>query len=321
MTAVVRVILNEAIISIFESSALGAIDLKAWIASQNYFINSDISQDNFSLHSSASDEVRRALSNDFNRMACAAFESAAGIGKDNALPQSLAWASIRSYYSAFFAAHAIMRIYGWSCTQLETAHTRKIFESANIFGKTGGLTSLGDGLFFLKTDKMCNQVKFLRLKESHKDTWATFLLLLQFIENSIPGSMALSQHKIEAAKIISEIKSIITKNNSLKGNRLSVMRNSINYKLSHGVWFPYSSRAVKNNFLNDISKKWLNNGVESLNDSDEEVESFFIASMKILSLLKELLGVSTDIVPSVDKIFTNGVLKLLNSVQSQQAGG
>ena len=64
-------------------------------------------------------ELIASFARDVDNMAIASFETMYGIENPNELPQSTAWALIRAYYSAFFAAHSILRIFGISIANLD----------------------------------------------------------------------------------------------------------------------------------------------------------------------------------------------------------
>ncbi|MBY0241615.1 MAG: hypothetical protein K2X55_20115, partial [Burkholderiaceae bacterium] len=257
MTAI-RVILQSARLALFQPLGGSGVDLKGWLANQNYFIDTDIQKNQFSIRPSNSNEVAQALAHDLNRMSCAAFESAAGVGPDSVVPRSLAWGAIRSYYSAFFAAHAFMRLFGSGCVQLDADHVNKIFSSATLFQKTGTLTGLDAGFFHVEISPNFDSLKFVRLRDSHKDTWGTLIDVIEKINDSIPSATALSKHKVDASMLLADIKSGLSRSGSSKGNWLSTMRNSMNYQHSHGVWFPFSSRDARVELLDSASRSWLN---------------------------------------------------------------
>lgn len=315
----IRVLLQSARLSVFQPTGSSAIDVKGWIANRNYFVDTNLLAGEFSLRASDSNELRRALANDLNRMTAAAFESAAGIASDPVLPRSLAWGSIRSYYSSFFAAHALMRLFGTACSQLDPEHVDAIYTSAQVFGRTGGLNSLSSGFYSVEIDSSFSLVKFRKLKESHKDTWSVFLLTLNAIEGNIPGAAALSAHKIAASALISDLKDGLTRDNSNKGNWLSSTRNSINYRLTHEVWFPHRSRAVRAEVLQVAARKWLQvpspiSSVSGLSDLDV----YFDVSVMTVALLRELFSTGAALSNPIDEIFTNGSLRLLNDIMANR---
>jgi uncharacterized protein (UPF0332 family) len=315
----IRVLLQSARLSIFEPTGLGAADVKAWIANQNYFVDVDLLSGEFSLRASDPGELRRALANDLNRMAAAAFESAAGVASDPVLPRSMAWGSIRSYYAAFFAAHAFLRMYGTACSQLDSEHVNAIYQVAKIFGKTGTLHSLDSGFYSIAIDQNFSNIKFRKLKESHKDTWSVFLALLKEVEAAVPTATALSKHKVEASNLLSNLQDGLTKANCAKGNWLSVMRNSINYRLTHGAWFPHRERGTRLDLLDSASRKWLQEPLPIGGISGScDLDAFFDVAATTVALLRELVTTGAALIDPPDALFKNGCLKLLNDVKASR---
>lgn len=315
MTAI-RVLLQSARLPLFQPGSASAVDVKAWIANQNYFFDHDLSATTFSLRASDRNELRQALANDLNRLAGAAFESAAGIGPDPSLPRSLAWGSIRSYYAAFFAAHGLMRLFGTACVQLDDEHVNKIHAAAQAFGKTGGLTSLEAGFFVAYIEPSFDTIKFRRLRDSHRDTWATLLSVLESIETAIPASTSLRSDKIEASTLLSDLKVGLTRSGSAKGNWLSLLRNSINYRHSHGVWFPYT-KAADPTLLESAARAWkAPPSPRSSTTPVADLDSFFEVSSALVALLRELTTSAAALNVPLSPTFANGCLKLLNEART-----
>lgn len=310
-----RLLLQMARLEVFQPGSSASIDLKGWVANQNYFIDADIQPNEFTLRASSPQQLAAALSTDLNRLAGAAFESAAGIKTDQALPRSLAWGAIRSYYSAFFAAHAFMRLYGVACSQFESEHIDRVLASARAFGRAGGLSSVDSGFFVVEIDPVFKTAKFRRLRESHKDTWGVFLGVLQALDQRIPGTVGLSKHKIEASALISEIKAGLTRSSSVKGNWLSTMRNSINYQQTHGAWFPHGAKA-RADTLDTVSRTWLSAPIASTPAVASDLEIFFGLTVQIVATLRELLSEGAALVNPLNPLMKNGCMKLLNDVQA-----
>jgi len=317
MTAV-RVLLQNARLPLFRSGLTSALDVKAWVANQNYYFSQDITGASFTLRASDPDQLKQALANDLNRLASAAFESAAGIGPDPALPRSLAWGSVRSYYSAFFAAHAFMRLFGTACVQLDNEHVNQVLKAAQIMGKSGGLTALDAGFFAASIDPKFENITFSRLKESHRDTWATLVLVIDSLEMSLPFTTALSSHKIEASALLSNLKGQLTRSGSTKGNWLSSMRNSINYRQSHGTWFPHSKLADPA-ILESAARAWKSQPSLGPNTSQSELDCFFQTSIGLVALVRELTSVAAELNSPINPIFANGCLKLLNEAKKPRS--
>jgi hypothetical protein len=309
MTAT-RLLLQSARLPVFQSNLASALDVKAWVANQNYYFTEDITGTSFSLCASDPAQLKQALANDLNRLASAAFESAAGIGPDPALPRSLAWGSVRSYYSAFFAAHAFIRLFGTACIQLDGEHVSQMLKAAKVMGRSGGLTAFDSGFFSASIDSNFENVTFSRLKDSHKDTWATLMSVIDFLEAFLPNATALSSHKIEASGILSNLKTQLTHSGSPKGNWLSTMRNSINYRQSHGTWFPYNKTADAA-LLEYSARAWKSRPSQGQKKSLSELDYFFQASIGLVALVRELISEAAELNSPVNSTFANGCLKLL----------
>ncbi|WP_156391464.1 hypothetical protein [Acidovorax sp. Root70] len=317
MTAL-RVLLQSARLPLFQSGLSSALDVKAWLANQNYYFSQDISGASFVLRASDPEQLKQALANDLNRLASAAFESAAGIAPDPVLPRSLAWGSVRSYYSAFFAAHAFMRLFGKACIQLDKEHVDQVLNAAQVMGRSGGLTALDSGFFAATIDPNFENVTFSRLKDSHRDTWATLVTVIEELEMSLPSTTALSSHKVEASALLSNLKGQLTRSGSTKGNWLSTMRNSINYRQSHGTWFPYSKLADPA-MLESAARAWKSHPSSGANTVQSELDCFFQASIGLVALVRELTSAAAALNSPLNPIFVNGCLKLLNEAKKPRS--
>lgn len=318
MTAISKVLVQQARLDIFSCDRATQIDMKGWIANQNYYLDNDLTSNDYIIRAADKEYLKSALANDCNRMAAAAIESISGVQLDQGLKKSGAWGLIRAYYSAFFAIHSIMRMYGISCSQLEQVHVDKIYESASTVGKTGNITRLDKGFYAIRVDSDFSNVTFRKYKDSHKDTWGEFLSLIEKLISDSPNVTAISKYKIEAVDILLAVKRGITRSRCAeKGNWLSVMRNSVNYQHSHGVWFPYERKPVAPVYIESIAKGWTNPVASldlSLNGND--IESFFDVILLINSLFRELLVSCSEKADRKNPAFTNGSLKLLNTIKA-----
>lgn len=313
----VRIFLESARLSIFQPCNVTSMDIKGWVANQNYFIDSDIESTKFTLRASDPEQLKAALANDVNRMTIAAFESAAGVLPDSAMPRSVAWGAIRAYYASFFAAHAVMRLFGTCCSQLDNEHVNMVYKSAQTFGKAGLIKSIESGFYCVNIDTNFETINFEKLKDSHKDSWRTFRALLDRMSEKIPESVSISKYKIEASGLISDITDSISRSNSASGNWLSAMRNSINYRQSHGAWFPYTSKLNGTQILDAASRNWLTYPTVSNPASDAgDIDVFMTTSTKVVSLLRELILCGSELSTKVNPSFKNGCLKLLNEVKA-----
>ncbi len=310
------ILVPQARLEIFNQKIRSEIDLKAWIANQNYFIDDDLKDGVFELRPADDAFLYTAFANDCNRMAVAAIESAAGLQIDPCMNRSGAWGIIRAYYSAFFAIHAILRMYGISCTQVDQEYANKIFEIGHLFDKTSSLARIEKGFYSIEISANSSLVKFTKYKESHAGTWRRFLELLDVLMVNSRSLTSLSSDKIEAIRILSTIKSGVTRASHSKGNWLSAIRNSVNYQHSHGAWFPYERRSIACAYLPRMANEWKKQVSELAGNLENgEVEAFFQLVLLIMSLFRELL-VSCNRRCFMEKsVFAKGSLKLLKTLR------
>jgi uncharacterized protein (UPF0332 family) len=318
MSAIVKVLVPQSRLDIFSCNRKTEIDIKAWVANQHYLLDDDLDSRTFALRVTDITYLIAAFANDCNRMAMATIESTVGLQIDPKMEKSGAWGIIRAYYAAFFAAHSIVRMFGISCSQLEQAHTNKIYEIATLLGRTNNLNKLEKGFYSIRMSTDSTNIYFEKFNDSHRDTWAIFLSLLDILKINSEHIETLSKYKIEAIDILTKIKQGITRSHcSHKGNWLSKVRNSVNYQHSHGVWFPYERKVVAPLYLDKMAKEWLKSS-EILKSTlrNGEIEIFFEVVLMILSLFRELLLGCTEKVNQRKSVFTNGCLKLFKTLQA-----
>jgi hypothetical protein len=126
-----------------------------YLLDQNYQVYNRPTAQRVELFFSDASPVLSAFAFDITRFASAAVESVVDTRQNPVFNKSTAWLLIRSYYAAFFAAHAISRMLGISFTRFETTHCNSVLKVARLFHAsfyllilkcTSMLTSTGAGL-------------------------------------------------------------------------------------------------------------------------------------------------------------------------------
>jgi uncharacterized protein (UPF0332 family) len=301
---------------IFSGTSKSEADLRAWLANRDYSIVKNITSSSFTLLHKSEYNFFTALANDCNRMSQASFETISSIQPNLQLPKSLAWCVIQTYYAAFFAAHAILRLFGWSCSQLEADHVLKVLELAQLTSCDANINQISCGFYVAKYDRKTRHVAFEKVKDSHADTWASFSsLLFELFDQIQDYTVGISKHKLDAMDILSDLRQRLTQNGSCsRGNWLSVMRNDINYKHSHGVWFPYPSADFKRQsaFRNDLWQQPLSSF--DLSPKQSRIDTFFSVSNTIIALLYGLVSCGYNLSQHDSYNFSNGTIKMLNLI-------
>lgn len=315
MSDAARVLSQLAYLEIFKVHSKTAIDVKGWVANQNYLVVAGMTPTSFTLTTHDSDGLRAALANDCNRMSMAAIESISGIQADLSFPKSSAWATIRSYYAAFFAAHALLRVFGYSYSQLESEHTKKIFEMAKMLNVQGGAIKIESGFYSIHIDKSFTRLMFEKKNESHKDLWRGFLELIEKLIADIATTTAISTHKIKAQDLLMEARRGVTKDGSrFMGNWLSELRNQVNYQHLHGAWFPYEAGVLNRRIIDSATSCWKRPS-DTFNTATKrkEMEMFFESTSLLLSFLRETLGICMERAGEKGSVFQNGALRMMRT--------
>ncbi|MFU7259993.1 hypothetical protein ACM742_19790 [Pseudomonas aeruginosa] len=297
---------------ISQSQGSSQREFKAWIASGKYQVT-NITSDEVELYILDHDFLAESLGYDFARFTCAAVESLRNISEDIYFPKATAWAGIRSYYSSFFAAHATLRLFGTSCSQIEPQQASLLNRYASqIYGLNGKIPA---GFYAGEFNSQKNTLKLKKLSETHKDTWTIFNKKLSELSQSILTVPGLTKSKQEISTFLSQLSTAITDQNKLSsGNWLSMYRNNLNYKQQYDAWFPYKKNSVKFKQLEKYINSWHSSKFNpniGLLETDERLR-FFGTCAAITHLLKGLSADLSSISPqkSIHRTTTEKLIKL-----------
>ncbi|MCH8544854.1 MAG: hypothetical protein LAT61_14930 [Alcanivorax sp.] len=320
MTPEIKLIHQLSHNAIFEVSSKNETDLKAWVANGQYLMDQALVPNpqgrasEFKLRFQDADKLNIALANDCNRFSQAAIESMWCIGKVEKLPRSTAWATVQMYYSAFFAVHALLRIFGRACTQLDSSHVEAVYQVASATNMDGSSSCIENGFYISVIDN--NGIEYKKLKDSHADTWLSFSNLLTWIINNIESTTGLGKHKSDAIDLVSKLKQAMSQSGAAKGNWPSQVRNRVNYQHSHGVWYPYKN-ALHDHEAILRNSEWLKQPQTfDLNPNTGEIQSLFNISNSILSLMYQLMKYGYDRAGKISLPLANGTFRLINQIRA-----
>lgn len=231
-----------------------------WLASEQYQIYSDLNADGCDLSFVDVAPLAAAFAADVSRMGGAAFESIEAIVPSASLPKSVGWLIIRSYYSAFFAAHAVLRMLGHSCTQLDATHIASLHRVADAFGHRAGHT-LQRGFYVLTVSAPNCAMTLRRLDAgtdgSHGAMWTVFYDLMGDISTQLLSAPGASLPAQQVAAKLYELRSVLSNfGGSARGTWLSYVRNRANYQHAFAAWFPYRQRPAYYGSLYQSVKRW-----------------------------------------------------------------
>ncbi len=224
----------------------------SWLPSPAGVVQLDISRDTGSLANAIASEVAR--------FSCAAYESLLDAAPGTHTDRSLGWALVRSYYATFYAAHALLRISGQSVTMVsqQTAATLNTI-GGQYLGVPPGITS---GLHLARTDPSC-RTRVLVTKiganygGSHEEMWKLFLALVLELEAQLILTQGQSQDALHAVQVLTELRKQLCRRGKSNGAWLSSVRNDLNYRHGHGVWYPYSVTGKAASALITRMHRWI----------------------------------------------------------------
>lgn len=227
---------------------------------------------------------------DCSRLASASFESICSISKNKKFPKSTAWALIELYYAAFFASHSILRMFGITCSHLETGHIQILRNLSLLYGFSWP-SNIGQGYYICSYD--CNSKILIcsKANDTHADTWAAFHSKLKEISNDVLLVTGITIQKQAVCAYLSNICDAMISGNASRGNWLSQFRNKVNYRQEYGTWFPYKNMQFKYDELEPIFQKWNSdpNKIQIGLSRGKEVRKFVETCTSIISLCKALI--------------------------------
>lgn len=267
-----------------------------WIVAGGWSIALPVTKKGASLFVHDSDHFAEAMINDAMRLSTAAFESARAVGVYGADPRSFAWQFISYYYAAYFAANALMRLCGYSCTNFSSVECTAINEIASLCGEGGSSekSKISPGVFFTSLNTSGSATWSLSSVSSkggvHIQFWTGFLKFLLELRSHIVSS---SLPKTDRDAAIDELDKLIgglKHSGAQTGAWLSEVRNAMNYRLEYGAWYPYSNAETDGDNLLTILKSAIDDSASLPQTS--QVLSSPVRATRITSFMLSWLRLS-----------------------------
>jgi|ERR1035437_3589344 hypothetical protein len=248
-----------------------------WICDEEYQIYTPATPTSFELSFTDGEKLLDAFAGDINRIGSASIESAVGIVKSNVLPKSTAWLIIKTYYSAFFSAHAFLRMLGESCTPIEREQVSSIGKVAALFGASPSTPMVG-GLYYLRCDLKAKKIAGTALSGSlHEAFWRMFHdRILQLSNDVLSLSTESLVDRQSASAKFSELAANLSFGSAGRGRWLSTVRNAVNYSQKHATWYPYSGEQKYYKQLFEKIAEWTGDpmAIDLASHEDKDLRRF-----------------------------------------------
>lgn len=215
------------------SATNNEMDIKAWIASGRYVpVNSHAG---IKLQPLIAEEYSSALSNDVLKNGYAFIETIQNLRLAETQNRTAPWVAIKMYYAAFFGAHIFLRMYGRSCSFLDSTVANLCNnEIRNQLGM--GSRTVSGGLNLTKLEPT-GLLSIVPLKDSHKDTWKSLSDLMSDLETEVNASSSSSTDKLSTIAYLSLLQDKF-RLGAAGPMAMSEFRNKVNYQYKFNIWHP-----------------------------------------------------------------------------------
>lgn len=194
---------------------------------------------------------------DAARFASASFETmmVAGAGLDS--PLGCGWCMVQLYYSAFYAAHATVRLLGSSCSHFTAATAARLSRLVGAVGLNPAPT-LGRGMYVCSVtggDVEVTAASGAANGGSHEIFWRHFARELDaLVPRILSGPLPTVDAQDVVARLV-DIRSTLSTGAS-QPDWLTRLRNEVQYRQGHGLWYPHRLRVDERRRLAKLLADW-----------------------------------------------------------------
>lgn len=201
--------------------------------------------------------VTSVLASDCGRFSCAAFQSVANIAQDLEGRDAFVWGLIRLYYAAFYAGHALIRTLGEGCSFFYRIHTDRIALIADANGIVPPFR-IDAGLYHCVLESGASVATFTRAAStsggSHEAFWLVFGNKMKVLAEAIlRGPLPRADAQAVFAQLDQMLQILGRKGNY---SWLTGVRNDLQYRLQHQVWYPERLRPQFRRDLARVAGQW-----------------------------------------------------------------
>jgi len=318
MSSITEIIRPYTLPELYNVNSSRELSFKGWLAEHKFKVTQDINVNEFSLDIYSLDDINIPYAFDINRMATSAFESIHGIAPNQEFPKSVGWLIVRLYYSAYYACHAILRIFGISCSQFSQKEARIITDVAKVWGHTPDNQNASTGYYKCELVSSTKKLECKKLDNSHADVWQILYEHLSLVAEKVSkDSTFLKSERDECIDYIFNLRyGLSCRGKYSKGNWLSMIRNEVNYQHTMGTWFPYSGSIASHTELYRALPNWKNDcSIDNLikAKADNDLKLFVESSVSIVALC---FGLTKDLhTQNMDGFLKLGVSNFLNKAK------
>jgi hypothetical protein len=221
-----------------------------------------------------------ALAADYCRFCSASFQTISQVPAEIVERDRVAWSLIKAYYSAFYAGHALIRMFGEACSFFDREQTARLIELGTALGRERAF-NIERGMYQCVFNPGATAIRCRRARGAaggaHEAFWGIFGVRVQALSESVlRGGLVAA----DAQQVFARIDLLIEiLRRRVDFSWLSAVRNEIQYRHHHSVWFPERLRMTDRRSLGRLAGEWQRDPMEiDLNIKHQGVLAEYISS-------------------------------------------
>jgi hypothetical protein len=226
----------------------------------------------------------------------------------------MAWLGVKLYYAAFYAAHALLRMQGTSCTQLDGREVFRIRSVARAYGAEGS-DLLSAGYYYAAFDPSQNIIELNKANAqgggSHEILWARYNQQIANLVRLVEQSDLLIEDKRPIVIKLKDLQRALGTRNFVRGNWLSAVRNEINYRHAHGVWYPHSHKTDPDDYIRLVRQSLTRDPAANDLPQEDTFDAFVKCCIFVIALTKSTVTDMASRHPEKRSFQNDGPMKVL----------
>jgi hypothetical protein len=235
-----------------------------------------------------------AIASDCSRFSSAAFQTIAAVPHSLLETETLSWGLIKSYYAAFYAGHALMRMFGESYSYLDRSQCNHISSLATAIGNNPTF-QVQAGPYRCSITPAVSAVDCVRLGGNsggaHEVFGAAFGAKMKKVrEGILTGPLAATDAQVVFAKLSEHARQCCSLPAPMHG-WLSLVRNDLQYRHGFGAWKPTTVKRQVRERLSRLSEQWMREpmAVDLASVGETPLVQFVCACVFLVSLCIDAL--------------------------------
>lgn len=264
-----------------------------------------------------------ALAADYCRFSLAAFQSISQVPSEIMERDNVAWSLVKVYYSAFYAGHALIRMFGESCTFFDRPHIARLVDLGLALGRERTFNIEG-GLYQCILSENATALRCVRARGTsggaHESFWAIFGARVQELSEAILRGTLVQTDAQAAFGQVDALGEIMRRRAA--SSWLSAVRNEIQYRHVHSVWFPERIRVAERRILSRLIADWQKDPMTiNLSIRHQGLLPEYVAScVFVVALCNSMLMWLADRSPAAARSFVHpGPMTFLNDIRARTA--